>query len=71
MTSALLYEVGEALYGDRWQSDLARDLSVSSRTVRRWAAQDSEVPRTVWEEVYGLLVAREKTFAALRHKIPR
>ena len=38
MSSRLLQRCGEALYGPRWQSDLARDLGVSDRTVRRWAA---------------------------------
>lgn len=36
--SRLLAEVGEALYGPRWQSALARELGVTDRTVRRWAS---------------------------------
>jgi len=31
--------VGEALYGSYWQTDLARELDVSRRTVVRWAAR--------------------------------
>jgi hypothetical protein len=71
MTTTLLYEVGEALYGPRWQTEMARDLGCSDRTVRRWAAKEWDVPRTVWEEIHALLVAREKALAALRYKIPR
>ncbi len=46
MTDAenLLIEAGRALYGERWQSDLARALNVSDRTVRRWASGE-ERPR--------------------------
>lgn len=29
---------GEALYGRRWQTPLSRDLGVSDRTIRNWAA---------------------------------
>lgn len=34
----LLKTVGEALYGRQWQAPLSRDLGVSDRTVRNWAA---------------------------------
>ncbi|MGH7089851.1 MAG: helix-turn-helix domain-containing protein [Stellaceae bacterium] len=34
--AGLLRQVGEALYGGRWQSPLAADLGVSDRTVRMW-----------------------------------
>lgn len=44
MSSKLLRDVGEALYGPRWQTDLARDLDVSDRTMRRWAAGVDAVP---------------------------
>lgn len=30
--------VGETLYGHRWQAPLSRDLHVTDRTVRNWAA---------------------------------
>ncbi len=43
MTPEQLKQVGEALYGHEWQSRLARDLNISSRTVRRWAAGEYEV----------------------------
>jgi hypothetical protein len=34
----LLTLAGRALYGARWQTPLAADLGVSSRTVRNWIA---------------------------------
>jgi transcriptional regulator with XRE-family HTH domain len=36
VSADLLRQVGEALYGARWQSPLAADLGVSDRTVRMW-----------------------------------
>lgn len=36
--SWLLKDAGEALYGPRWQSELARDLGISDRTMRRMVA---------------------------------
>jgi hypothetical protein len=41
---SLLAQTGVALWGSRWQSDLARELGVSDRTVRRWVA-GTETPR--------------------------
>lgn len=38
MDKDLLRDVGEALYGSRWQSEIAKDLNVADRTVRRWMA---------------------------------
>lgn len=37
MTPAELHRIGALLYGERWQSPLARDLGVHKRTVADWA----------------------------------
>lgn len=34
----ILKIAGEMLYGHQWQSPLSRDLNVTDRTVRNWAA---------------------------------
>lgn len=36
--------VGEAMYGDRWQTPLAQDLGVTPRTVRNWCAERRACP---------------------------
>lgn len=36
MTADELREIGERLYGPRWQLKLARALPVSTRTIRHW-----------------------------------
>lgn len=53
----LLAQIGNALYGPRWQSELARALGVSDRTVRRWAA-GAEVPVGAQSEAQLLLRRR-------------
>ena len=39
-----LTAIGVALYGPRWQTQLAIDIGVSDRTVRRWVSGE-DVPR--------------------------
>ena len=43
-----LAAAGRALYGQLWQSALARDLGVNDRTMRRWVA-GHEPPETICE----------------------
>ena len=69
--SALLREAGEARYGARWQSELARALKVSDRTVRRWASGQIDVPDGVWPELRALLKARGLALATVRRRLPR
>ena len=71
MTPALLQEAGNALYGARWQSDLARDLGVSDRTVRRWSAGDFRIPAPVWVELREMLRGRRMLLASVTKKLPR
>lgn len=44
---SIIHDVGIALYGDQWQSDMARELNVSDRTVRRWASGANPLPAGV------------------------
>jgi len=63
--ASLLARVGQALYGDRWQSDLARALSVGDRRVREWAACDRSIPEGIWDDLARLLRDRSKQCSAL------
>ncbi len=69
MSPDLFREVGEALYGPRWQSDLSRDLDVADRTVRRWSAGDFQSPESVWAELRKIIRAREASLAEVRRKL--
>jgi hypothetical protein len=44
MTSQQLTKIGEALFGPAWRAALAEALGVAERTVRRWAAGQSDIP---------------------------
>lgn len=47
---------GEVLYGERWQTDLARDLGLSDgRRVRQWMAGERPIPAGVWSDIARLL----------------
>lgn len=71
MSSRLLKRCGEALYGPRWQSDLARDLMVSDRTVRRWVDGSIDVPDGVYLELLGLCNERAAELDDLIAVLPR
>lgn len=71
MSPTLLHEAGTALYGERWRQPLASALSVSERTVRRWAAGEWPVPAKVWGELRTLLTEHGKALASVRRKLPR
>lgn len=62
---AILAQCGRALYGSRWQSEIARDLRVSDRTMRRWASGANAVPDGVIDELRALLRQRRTELAAI------
>ena len=53
-----LKTIGEALYGERWQSSLARALEVSDRTMRRWDAGEFNVPHEMQRAIRRHACAR-------------
>lgn len=53
----LLPQVGEALWGSRWQTDMAEALSISDRTVRRWVAGE-RIPPGVWMDMIRIMQDR-------------
>ncbi len=63
MTPAGLAAVGAALYGPLWQTELARQLGVNDRTVRRWLAGASPVPAGVVDDLRPLLAAAAQRLA--------
>jgi ribosome-binding protein aMBF1 (putative translation factor) len=71
-TPELLREIGQAMFGDRWQTDLAHHLDVNDRTVRRWLSGQDEPRPGVWDDLERLLderiVAQERVRAVLRRQ---
>jgi methylphosphotriester-DNA--protein-cysteine methyltransferase len=67
--SALLAECGEALYGSRWQTELARDLGVSDRTVRRWAAGEQPMSPSACADLLRLAQERASLLDSLAGRL--
>jgi hypothetical protein len=61
-----LREAGESLFGERWKTEIARDLEVTDRTVRNWSAGKFEIPDGVVSDILALLEAREAEIARVR-----
>lgn len=62
---SLLQEVGEALYGARWQTELARELGIADRTMRRFVAGTHPVPPGIYLTLLNVVEERSKTLADL------
>jgi hypothetical protein len=62
----MLRQVGEALFGARWQSDLSRAIGISDRTMRRWIADPHEIPEGVWSDISALILQRIAALDKLR-----
>ena len=67
--NALLNRIGEALYGDRWQTQMSEALDVSDRTIRRWVAGDVKIPRGVWNDLFVRLDVRRDNVAHLMDRV--
>lgn len=67
--SRLLVEAGEALYGPRWQSELARALDVNDRTVRRWASGAVDMPWGVYLDLLRLTHERASALDGLADRL--
>ena len=62
-------EAGEALFGPRWQSDVARLLGVLNVRVRDWQAGRRPVPADVWTPLAKALKDNAKKSERLAEKI--
>lgn len=69
--SRLLQECGEALYGSRWHTDLARDLDVSDRTMRRWVASTEDMSPGVYVDLLRIVLERAQSLDALADRLRR
>ena len=55
-----LTKAGLALYGERWQTSLARDLGLSDgRRIRQWLSGDRPIPDGVYTDLVELLKQRK------------
>jgi hypothetical protein len=59
----ILKMAGEALYGERWQSPLARDLGTTDRNLRYWCAGTHTAPADLDAKLVELLGRRSMTIS--------
>lgn len=71
MTRDILKDTGEALYGPRWQSELARDLGVADRTVRRWLSGATDMPPRVALDLWRLCEERAAALDEMAERLKR
>lgn len=65
-----LEKAGKALYGERWQTDLAHALGLKdARRIRQWMAEDRPIPPGVWNDIADLLRSRGKAAVVLADEI--
>lgn len=69
MEQPLIVSVGEALFGSRWQSELARAIGVADRTVRRWVAGSHPVPAGVYAQMLEIMRDRRRAFPQLARRL--
>jgi hypothetical protein len=58
MSNRLLKDTGEALFGPRWQTDIAHSLGVTDRTIRGWASGERDMPASVATDLWRLCEER-------------
>jgi plasmid maintenance system antidote protein VapI len=54
VTPAELRDIGEKLYGKRWQTKLATKIKVDPRTIRRWLSGDRKISPLVADYLRSL-----------------
>lgn len=71
MTENLLKRTGEALYGPRWQSEIARDLGISDRHVRRLAAGEDNLKPGMALDLWRITLERAAALEELAEELKR
>lgn len=61
----IISKYGEALYGPRYQRELAEALGVNERTMRRWIAGDTSPPDGVLDDLKVIAQDRVKMLSKL------
>ncbi len=63
--------IAVAMFGEQWQSAIAKKLGVNDRTVRRWAVGEIQINQNIFADLERALVQRQAdlrlTLRVLRH----
>lgn len=71
MTTIDLRNAGEALFGARWQRELARALGTNHRQVAFWLTGERRMPLNLADRLDALLIARLTALVAARRELQR
>ena len=66
-----LKSVGQALFGDLWQSELARHLGVQPRAVQRWLSGERDIPKDLHHKLKILTDQRASGLMLARSNLER
>ena len=66
-----LERAGKALYGERWQTDMAKAVGLTDRTIRAYASGNSKIPPGLWADVCKLLRRNSQETKALLSEFSR
>ena len=64
-------EIGEALFGPRWQSELARALEMSDRHIRRLTSGEAQLTPGILGDIRKIAIARGQAIADLIERLPK
>jgi hypothetical protein len=67
--ASLLRTVGEKLFGEHWQTNLSNALSVNERSLRRWLADQDEIPPGVWSDLLRIIETRWINIRELEYQV--
>ena len=57
---AELEKCGSLLYGDRWQTEMAKNLGfANSRIIRYWLTRERHIPSYIWKKLVGLIKEKQ------------
>jgi hypothetical protein len=66
----LLISAGQLLFGERWQTELARALGLADgRRIRQWLSGDRPIPVGIWDDLSELLKDRSSEMALIAKHI--
>lgn len=69
-TQGAIMATGKALYGDRWQTDLARAMGFNDgRRVRQWLSGDRPVPGDLRAKLKQLVLDRQRELSQTLEKL--
>ena len=65
-----LAECGKALYGDQWQTNLAKELGLSdARRIRFWLTNERKIPTGVRADIFVLLNKKKMKIETIINKV--